>query len=177
MNRSEKWGPPPFLDLIISGATPVINAKADAPHPIWARRRPQNRWGAKTDTAYGQKSTRRPCGLARVKASPGAARESQRGRFFRTLLRRTFGGLGLGLCPDLFALFWHKQCGVFRCGAGRSAAIAHIGFRADSYETSPGFHLTMVTPPTGRSTAVEFPQHCDGFPNLLVPVRETGFLK
>ena len=43
-----------------SGATPVISAKADAPHPNPDLTDPQYRWGAKKDAAYGLKSTRRP---------------------------------------------------------------------------------------------------------------------
>ncbi len=45
---------------MISGATPVINDRADAPHPNCDRRDPENRCGAKMDAANGPKSTRRP---------------------------------------------------------------------------------------------------------------------
>lgn len=45
---------------MISGATPVISANADAPHPNAHLADPQNRCGAKKDAAYALKSTRRP---------------------------------------------------------------------------------------------------------------------
>lgn len=44
---------------MISGATPVINANAEAPQPNLERKSPRNRCGAKKDAANGPKSARR----------------------------------------------------------------------------------------------------------------------